>query len=164
MAMEQCGDELSTDSTTTIGELDVLPPTPEMSSLSHETSPPKSIIKDLYIISPIQANEPLTTPFPAQGAHHHFWKSYPHTSFHQPKSSSPSPNPSSQTQEKPFTITYPDIPSQCSDSLSHFCSAALAITSHLPHSRSSTSTSLKRNYQSKSANISQSGLGRRSQG
>lgn len=67
MAMEQCGDELSMDSTTTIGELDVLPPTPEMSSLSHETSPPKSIIKDLYIISPIQVKWTLNNPISSAG-------------------------------------------------------------------------------------------------
>ena len=61
-----------------------------------------------------------------------------------PHSFNPSPSPSSQTQENPFTITYSDIPSQCSETLSHFCSATPARTSHLSHSHSSASTSLKK--------------------
>ena len=69
MTVEQCGDKPATDSTATIGELDILPLTPETSSLSHETSPPKSIIRDLYIISPIQVkwtpNNPISSTGPS---------------------------------------------------------------------------------------------------
>ena len=87
--------------------------------------------------------DPQTTSFPVQ-AHHHFQKSYPHIPFHQPKS----PHAQAQAQvlkhKRIHSQSNLDIPSQCLDSLSYFCSAELALTSHLPHSHSSASTSLKR--------------------
>ena len=139
MTVEQCEDKPATDSTATIGELDILPPTPETSSLSHETSPPKSIIRDLYIISPVQVkwtpNNPISSAGPSP-----FLEVLPSHLI-------PSTQAQAQAQvfkHNPFTITYPDIPSQCSNSLSHFCSATPVRTSHLSHSHSSASTSLKK--------------------
>ena len=124
MTVKQCGDEPAMDSTPTIGEMDVLPPTPEMSSLSHKTSPPKSIIRDLYIISPVQVkwipNNPISNAVPSL-----FLKSCPHTSFHQPK------GPQAQAQDQ--VLKHKRIHSQSLTPIFHLSAQTHFPTFASPH-------------------------------
>ena len=124
MTVEQCGDEPATNNTPTIGEMDFLPPTPKMSSLSHKTSPPKSIIRDLYIISPVQVkwtpNNPISSAVPSP-----FLKSCPHTSFHQPK------GPQAQAQAQ--VLKHKRIHSQSLTPIFHLSAQTHFPTFALPH-------------------------------
>ena len=69
-----------------------------MLSLSHETSPPKSIIRDLYIISPIQVKWTPNNLISSAGPSPFLEELPPHPVPSTQEPTCPSPSPSSQTQ------------------------------------------------------------------
>ena len=75
-----------------------------MLSLSHETSPPKSIIRDLYIISPVQVKWTPNNLISSAGPSPFLEELPPQPVPSTQEPTCPSPSPSSQTQENPFTI------------------------------------------------------------